>query len=262
MPSHASPQIGVSTWSLHQRLTKQNIPLLDLPAEVAAHGLSKLEVCHFHLPRTDVAYLGELRSALAKANVELFTLLVDTGDLTATDPHKRAEDEAFIAGWVDIAAQCGAARVRVIAGEAAPTPEGTALALSAAALGRLADRAEAAGMRLVTENWHALLDRPQEVLALLDKMQGRVGLKLDFGNWRGARKYDDLAAIAPRAECTHAKAFFSEAGQMDAVDFTRCLRLCQDAGFASPHILIYDSGGDEWACLDEMYEAALPYISD
>ncbi len=261
MPFHASAQMGVSTWSLHQRLTKQNIPLLDLPVEVAAHGLSKLEVCHFHLPRTDADYVDRLRGALDKAGVELFTLLVDTGDLTAADPQKRAEDEALIAGWVDIAARCGAARVRVIAGESAPTPDEAALALSAAALGRLADRAEAGGVRLVTENWHALLDRPKEVLALLDRMGGRVGLKLDFGNWRGARKYTDLAAIASRAECTHAKAFFSEAGQMDAADFTRCLQLCRDAGFGGPHILIYDSGGDEWACLDEMYEAVLPYIS-
>lgn len=260
MPSRV-PRLGVSTWSLHHRLTEQNIPLLSLPAEVAAHGLSKLEVCHFHLPRTDSDYLAALRSALDEAGVELFTLLVDTGDLTAPDPHKRAADEAFIAGWLDVAAQCGAARVRVIAGQSAPTPDGAALALSAAALERLAGRAEARGLRLVTENWHALLDHPQEVLALLDRMQGQVGLKLDFGNWHGERKYADLAQIAPRAECTHAKASFPRPGHMDELDFTRCLRLCQDAGFTGPHILIYDNGGDEWASLDRMREAALPYVN-
>jgi len=261
MPSHLSPRLGVSTWSLHHRLTDRNVPLQDIPAEVAAHGLGKLEICHFHLPSTDDVYLADLRAAIDTSGVELFTLLIDTGDLTAADPQKRAEDEVSIARWLDIAARLGAARARVIAGNATPGPNGDALAVSAAALGRLARHAEAGGVRLVTENWHALLDRPAEVLALLDKMQGEVGLKLDFGNWQGARKYDDLARIAPLAECTHAKAAFPQPGQMDREDFTRCLEICRAAGFTGPHILIYDSGGDEWASLDQMREAVLPCLS-
>lgn len=261
MPSRISSRLGVSTWSLHHRLTDRNVPLLDLPAEVAAHGLSKLEICHFHLPSTEDAYLADLRSALDTSGVELFTLLIDTGDLTAADPQKRAEEEAFIARWLDIAAQCGAARARVIAGNATPGPDGVALAVSADALGRLARRSEVLGLRLVTENWHALLNRPAEVLMLLDKMQGQVGLKLDFGNWQGARKYDDLARIAPLAECTHAKASFPQSGQMDREDFMRCLGICRDAGFTGPHILIYDSGGDEWAILEQMRDVVLPFLS-
>ncbi len=261
MPFQLSPRLGVSTWSLHHRLTDQNVPLLDLPAEVAAHGLSKLEICHFHLPSTDDSYLDALRRALDASGVELWALLIDTGDLTAADPQTRAAEEVFIAGWLDIAAQLGATRARVIAGNAPPGPDGAALPVSAAALGRLAQQAEAGGVRLVTENWHALLNRPEEVWALLDMMHGRVGLKLDFGNWQGARKYKDLARIAPLAECTHAKASFPRPGQVDREDFTRCLDICRDAGFIGPHILIYDSGGDEWACLDQMREIVLPYLS-
>ncbi len=260
MPLPLDPRLGVSTWSLHHRLTDDKFPLLNLPAEVAAHGLSKLEICHFHLPSTDDAYLAELRSALDTAGVELFALLIDAGDVTAADPEQRAEDEAFMINWLDVAARCGAGRARVIAGNQAPDRDGHALAVSIAALKRLARYAEASGVRLVTENWHALLDRPQEVVALLDALGGQVGLKLDFGNWPAARKYDDLAVIAPLAECTHAKAFFPRPGHMDGEDFTRCLDICRDAGFRGPHILIYDSGGDEWGGLNQMREAALPYV--
>lgn len=261
MPLPLAPRLGVSTWSLHHRLSEGEVSLLSLPAEVAAHGLSKLEICHFHLPSTDDTYLDELRGALDAANVELFTLLVDAGNITAPDPQTRAEDEAFIAGWLDIAARCGATRARVIAGNEPPGSDGAALAVSAAALGRLARHAQAGGVRVVTENWHALLDRPREVLALLGELGGQVGLKLDFGNWPRPRKYEDLAGIAPLAECTHAKASFPRPGQMDGEDFTRCLDICRDAGFIGPHILIYDSGGDEWECLDKMREAVLPSVS-
>ena len=160
--------------------------------------------------------------------------------------------------WIEVAAVCGAKRVRVIAGDAPPSAE--ALALSVAGLTEVVRRADACGVRVSVENWHALLDHPAEVLALLETMQGRVGLKLDFANWPAARKYDDLAQIAPLAECTHAKAHFAAPGEMDREDFTHCLDLCRAAGFAGPHILIFSDPGDEWTSLDIMREAVLPYF--
>lgn len=243
---------------------EQGAALLDIPAQAAAHGISRLEICHFHFPSTDPGYLQDLRGALDDVGVKFFTLLVDTGDLTHPDRARRDADETMIAGWLDVAAQCGAERARVIAGDAAPEPDGMALAISAAALGRLARRASEGGVRVVTENWHTLLDRPAEVLALLEELEGQVGLMLDFGNWKGERKYDDLPQIAPYASSTHCKANYPAAGQIDLADFTRCLDICRDAGFAGPHSLIFDgplTDGGEWASLDEMQEIVRPYLA-
>ena len=238
--------------------------LLDIPAQAAAHGLSRLEICHFHFPSTDPGYLQDLRGALDDAGVTFFTLLIDTGDLTHPDRTRRQEEEVQIGDWLDVAARCGAERARVIAGDATPEPDGIALAVSAAALGRLSRRASELGVRVVTENWHALLDRPQDVLALLEELEGQIGLMLDFGNWKGARKYDDLAQIAPYASSTHAKAHYPAAGQIDRADFTRCLDLCRDAGFSGPHSLIFDgllTEGGEWASLDAMQEIVRTSLS-
>jgi hypothetical protein len=96
---------------------------------------------------------------------------------------------------------------------------------------------------------------------LLEEMEGQIGLLLDFGNWKGDRKYADLAQIAPFAASTHCKAHFPEAGQMDQDDFTRCLNICRDAGFSGPHSLIFDGPGDEWDSLDQMQEIVLPYVA-
>ena len=265
MPNELHPRLAVSTWSLHRSLERPDVRLLDIPAQAAAHGISRLEVCHFHFPSTDPGYLQDLRGALDDAGVKFFTLLIDSGDLTHPDPAKRREQFDFIAHWVDVAAQCGAERARVIAGDAVPEPDGMALVISAQGLSRLADRAEAGGVRLVTENWHALLDRPAEVIALLEELEGRLGLMLDFGNWKGERKYDDLPQIAPFAGSTHCKADYPAVGQINRSDFTRCLDICRDAGFSGPHSLIFDgpidSPNGEWASLDEMREIVLPYIS-
>lgn len=259
--SHGA-RLAVSTWSLHRNLGQpefygpeagQHIPtathgrgklaLLDVPAQIAAFGISTLEICHFHLPSRDQSYLGELRAALREANVELFSLLIDAGDITHAGD--AARDQRWIGDWIAVAAALGAQRMRVIAGKA--TPSDATLAASCAALRTLAQQAQAAGIRLMTENWFDLLAGPAEVSALLDQLAGHVGLCLDFGNWRGPTKYTALAAIAPHAESCHTKAHFSAAAVIDRADYERCLDLTRAAGFAGPYTLIYDGpDDDEW----------------
>lgn len=259
----AQPHLSVSTWALHRALGltypdapggdgrpeatptygSGSVSLLDVPARIAALGIRTLELCHFHLPRRDPAYLNELRAALDDAGVELFSLLIDHGDLTHPEHHARDRD--WIGGWVDTAGALGAKRARVIAGKAAYSPE--ALDLSRRGLSRLAERGAAQGVRVMTENWFALLSRPEPLHALLDRLEGRVGLCADFGNWSGPSKYDDLASILPRAESCHAKSHFTDPAQIDMDDFGRCLDLARDSGFTGPYTLVYGgSGEDDW----------------
>lgn len=260
MAQQTGKRLSVSTWSLHRTLGRPSgygpdhaqpsapavgLPLIQLPEKLATFGIHTLEICHFHLPSTDPGYLHELRAALESAGIELFSLLVDGGDLT--DPTHADRDQAWIAGWLEVAAALGAARSRVIAGRSAPSDD--VLAQSVARLAELAGRAEALGLRLMTENWLGMMATPAQVLSVLDRLEGRLGLCADFGNWSGAQKYADLAAILPRAESCHAKAHFGRDG-IDREDYVRCLELTRTAGFAGPYTLIYDGPDpDEWAGL-------------
>jgi sugar phosphate isomerase/epimerase len=230
--------------------------LLELPARLAAFGLSTLEICHFHLPSREKRYLAELRSALQESNIELFSLLIDNGDIT--DTTHAARDLAWMANWIEIAGDLGAKRARVIAGKAEPSEE--ALKMSVRGLRHLVERAQASGIRLMTENWFALFSQPEAVLTVLDQLEGNVGLCVDFGNWRGSTKYQHLAAIVDRAESCHAKAHFTAPGVMDTEDFTRCIALTRTVHFAGPYTLIYDGPDpDEWQGLAQEREVLLSY---
>jgi hypothetical protein len=113
----------------------------------------------------------------------------------------------------------------------------------------------------MTENWFSLLSRPAVVHDLLKRLEGRVGLCLDFGNWRGPTKYEDLRLIASSAESCHTKAHFSPSGEMDKDDYIRCLDITQAAGFAGPYTLIYDGPNeDEWTGIASEREVVLPYL--
>lgn len=256
-------RLAVSTWSLHRTLGRPAITgpeqaptspprehrpsngdssLLTLPATLKEFGIRKLEICHFHLPTRDEAYLAQLRQALADADITLWQLLIDGGDIT--HPELATRDLAWIKAWIDVAATLGATRARVSAGKAAPSPD--AFARSNRALAELADYAEARGVRLMTENWQTLLSTPEAVFAVLEGLD-QVGLLADLGNWSGPTKYADLAQILPRAESCHAKAHFHEPDEMDREDYVRSLDVCQAAGFSGPYSLIYDGPNEnEW----------------
>ncbi|MEO6012698.1 MAG: TIM barrel protein [Devosia sp.] len=261
MPS-IHDRIAVSTWSLHRHLGTTyphdlsttaigevqetygagTESLLDLPSALANHGYHRMELVSFHLPSRDPLYLGELKDQLRVAGVTLQTLLIDTGDVT--HPELGARDEAWIASWIEIANELGAGNARIIAGKQAASPE--ALDRSVAALGRLAAGNAGSSVRLVTENWFDLLPTPKEVNSVLDRLDGQFGLLGDFGNWRGAGKYDDLAKIFGRAELCHAKASFAD-GRLDGEDYGRCVDLAEAAGYAGPYTLIFDSETpNEW----------------
>lgn len=259
-----SDRFAVSTWSLHRALGSTypyklgdrsyplreptygegTIELIDVPRQCADHGVFRLEICSFHLPSLLPDYLADFRKAAEKAGVKVQTLLVEDGDLS--NPETGQRDAGWMAGWIDVAVALGADNMRVIAGKARPTD--AALTLAEDHLRRLAEFAAEAGIRLVVENWFALLPGPAEVHRILDALDGKVGLNGDFGNWEGADKYDDLAKIMGRAELCHAKGHYSVTG-LDAEDYTRCIVLSNAAGYGGPFTLIYNSTyhQDEWS---------------
>jgi hypothetical protein len=273
MSTIAKRRLSVSTWSLHRTLGRPAItgpeqatppaapsaglPLIELPAKLAEAGLHTLEICHFHLPSREPAYLAELRSALDEAEIELWSLLIDGGDLAEPNHHER--DAAWIVSWLPVAAALGAQNARVSGGKQAPSP--AAVERSAKHMQALADLAASYGVRLMTENWQNLLSNPTVVLDMLERLDGRVGLCADFGNWSGPYKYDDLAQIFPLADSCHAKCHFDAKGQPDSADFIRCLELTRVADFTGPYTLIYDGpGDDEFAGLHLERELVTPYL--
>jgi sugar phosphate isomerase/epimerase len=258
-------RIAVSTWSLHRflgtiyphDLTTDAVSdgddkygegeesLLGLPSVLANHGYHRVEMVSFHLRSRDPVYLGELRDQLKVSGVTLQTLLVDDGDMT--DPENGKRDARWIAGWIEVANLLGAENARIIAGKQAYTPE--TLERSVAGFRELLVANAGSPLRIVTENWMQLLSTPEAVHAVLDRLDGQVGLMADFGNWTGPDKYEGLASIFPRAELCHAKASFAD-GQLDEADYGMCVGLAEEAGYKGPYTLIFDADRpSEWSGL-------------
>ena len=241
-------------------MLRSGLPVEALPGQLAEHNIPLLELCHFHLASREPTYLQAIRAALQSAGVELFTLLIDTGDLAEPDPDRRRAEMELIAGWLPVAGQLGARRVRISAGRQPPTAQ--AIAHSAAGLGELQAEATRLGLVAVTENWQTTSEPPDALLEILARCQGQVGLCADTGNAEAtADKYATLARLLPHASSVHFKARYTAQGHVEPEDARRCADLMREAGFDGPITLIYDRKVDEWMGVNRLRAALEPLLS-
>jgi sugar phosphate isomerase/epimerase len=272
--------LSISTWSLHRILgplrwtvwdaesithqtqlhdQPQVLTLLELPAEAASRGYQAIEVCHFHFPSTEPAYLEQLRSSFNSAGITFDTLLLDYGDLTTTDKARKSADFSLIQQWIDIAYLSGAKQIRVIAGEASPT-DTEAIHASAAALAALAQYGASKGVHVITENFKSLTSTAESSLKLLEQAGPQVGFITDFGNYHGEGKMEEIGATAPLSVSVHVKPTYDAVGFPDKDELISYLNKVQETGYEGAYVLIYDGPGDMWGGLDRIKSIVEPYI--
>jgi sugar phosphate isomerase/epimerase len=243
------------------------IDLLNVPAAAAAHGFYSFDLSVYHLPSIERGYLADLRSAFEEAGVELFQLLIDTGDVDTTDAEARAAGIAHIKRWMDIAVELGARGVRYVPGDNEATPE--TIRACGAAFRELFDYAVQCGLRPATENYRNFNLKADSLLAVLETSERDYGVIADFGNARGPDKYETLEAIMPRATSIHAWAEVDEKGDLISEDFQRCLTMARDAGFDGPIMLqsgypvdVFERTREVWTRVDEMREEVRAVFGD
>jgi sugar phosphate isomerase/epimerase len=243
------------------------IDLLEVPAAAAARGFHSFDLSVYHLPSIDNGYLAELRSAFDDAQVELFQLLIDTGDVDCVDPEQREAGIAHIKRWMDIAVDLGATGARYVPGDSDPTPE--TLRASGEAFRELADYAAEYGLRPATENFRRFNLKADNLLAVLEYSERDYGLVADFGNARGPDKYETLEKIMPRATSIHAWAEVDEKGNLISEDFQRCLTIARRNGFDGPIMLqsgypvhVFQRTREVWTRIDEMRDEVRAAFGD
>jgi sugar phosphate isomerase/epimerase len=250
------PKVAMSSWTFHEALGcrwnelhpngKQLVPknvarsaslnLLDLPREIASHGIKTIDICHFHLPSIDSTFLKELKDSLAEADVELVQLLIDSGELSNPDPETSRGQIEIVKRWMEVASQLGAIGVRYVPG--AETPSVETIAASVTAFRELADFANSLALEPATENFKNMNKQPGTLLEIIDRSERSYGLVADFGNARGPDKYETLSRLLPRATSIHAWANCDENGMIDSAEFRYCLEIALDAGFDGPILLL------------------------
>jgi sugar phosphate isomerase/epimerase len=249
-------QFAVSSWSL-DGLLQSGLPLLELPRQLKDHNIPLLELCHFHLPSTDEAYLQTFKQALQQAGVKLWSILIDTGDIASPDDAEQNRGMKDIRHFIDIAAVLGAERVRIIAGNQDATPE--VIARSSKHLAELITYAKTKNVKATTENFQETSLEPDVVLRLLQENPG-LELCADVGNAeQTSDKYATLQKLLPRATTVHCKANY-ENGQIEEKDLQTWMNLVNEAKFSGVMTMIYDKKQNEWEGVGQLKDAVARFL--
>ncbi|MCY4020352.1 MAG: TIM barrel protein [Chloroflexi bacterium] len=243
------------------------LDLLDIPAAAAARAFHSFDLSVYHLPSIERGYLADLRAAFAEANIELFQLLIDTGEVSNVDADERSAGIAHIKFWMEIAVELGARGVRYVPGDGEPTPE--TIRASGEAFRELFDFAVNLGLKPATENYRHFNMKSGDLLGVIEHSERDYGVIADFGNARGPDKYETLEAIMPRATSIHAWAEVDEKGDLISEDFQRCLTIARDNGFDGPIMLqsgypvdVFERTREVWARVDEMRDEVRAVFGD
>ncbi len=234
---HDSPDRGTQPY---QAVGPNPMDVREFPAQAKAHGFDRVELCHFHLDRSDPTAVDDLRRAFESAGVTLQSLLIDDGDLAHPDPVHAERHERWIASWLQTATLLGAERARVVGGKT--RREGDVEAVAP----RLRRLAAGTPVRIVTENWLATLCDPEQTLELLDLCGDEIGFNVDLGNWTCAENHAWIERIAGRAEVCHAKCEVQDdANELDG--FGAAIDAAIRGGYVGPLTLVNGAGSDrEW----------------
>ncbi|GAF21567.1 hypothetical protein JCM19047_1252 [Bacillus sp. JCM 19047] len=232
--------------------------LEELPQVLSQEGFHALEVIHPHFSSTDSHYLQRVRAAFEKSSIQLFSILVDYGDLSHKDPVRRSADQAFLKKWIDSAAEVGATCIRVIGGEARPDDKESLKRVSHE-LTELAAYGEQKGIGILTENFKSLTSTAENCLFLQNNSDIK-GLITDFGNFSGQGKKNDIRKTLPYSKSIHVKALRNQDGTMNKAELEENLELVKQAKYAGPLTIVYDGPDDMWAGINEVKQVVEGYL--
>jgi len=226
-----------SSWSYHRTIAAGKMDQMSWLDECASLGLDGVELLGVHFPSTDIEYLNKLKKACADRFLTI-AMVSAGGHLTVADDEKRRQEVKEIAGWVDVAVQLGAPRVRFFAGSGPELAAGGQELYEKVrrAMGEVASIGQAAGVVMALEN-HGKTTAEQVLALLADVDSPYLKLTLDTGNFPptsqvGPNTYQAIAQAAPHASIVHAKFFSVGADGRDAdFDWGKIHTILADAGF-------------------------------
>lgn len=234
LPPHI---VGVTTSSFapQSRSTdaKEHIGLDDIPGIMRDElGLGLIDINTTTMGSHDPRHVARFRARAERAGCFITNLKVNA-NLPIEDEDRTVRDRALAEyrNWIRAAADLGARWLRPIPAVRRPRIETWADSYR-----RLCDFAEAAGLRILLENYRWIESEPQIIPELIRKLDGRAAAQPDTANWSNqTNRESGLAAAFPLAvSCDFKVRVLAGEGEHPEFDLKQCFDLGVAAGFRGP----------------------------
>ena len=178
----------------------------------------------------DPGYLGKIVRATQEAGLVMNGIAVDGAHIYDPDETVREANRQRAYQWLDVAQKIGAAQMRVDSGGDTDMTDDV-FKIIVKGYEDLVERGKAKGIQILIENHWGASQNPQNVVKILDTVEG-LGLLFDTCNWLEGKQELGWQLCAKYASATHIKTFeFDEYGNAPSVDLPRVLNMLRDTGY-------------------------------
>lgn len=227
--------LSSETYSFRQPLLANKLDVFAIPEIYKQAGIPGISFNERYFASRDQAYIARLRAAVVKAGRVVVALQVD-GNLAIADEAKRKEQIEHNKQSLRIAHDLGAPVMRVNTGgtskeESADSTVGLDRVI--AALREMLPEARRLKVKIAIENHGGVSATADNILKMIKATDPKyVGALLDFGNFQGDGRYDDISKLAPYALSTHVKVGKLDGrGEVTEYDLPRVLGILKKSGF-------------------------------
>lgn len=243
--------ISICSYSFHRLLRDGKQDVFKYISDCAELGCTSLDLWNGHLPslHDDPArpldsytlesakltpaegdYLAEIKAAADQANLPFGCLAIDGTYIYEDSPEARQANRIKAYRWLNIAERLGAQQVRIDSGGRPEMPD-EMLAIIVAGYNDLLPRASAKGIEVVIENHWGASNIPENVVRILDSVEG-LGLLFDSANWAEGTREQGWKLCPPYARATHIKTYeFDAEGNETTMDIPRVIGYLRAAGY-------------------------------
>ena len=243
--------LSICSYSFHRLLEEGQQDVFKYISDCHSLGCTQLDLWNGHLPllldheapspssytpeyaqlsADEVDYLVRIKAAADSVGLLFGCLAVDGAHIYESSAEARQAQQIKAYRWLNIAEQLGTQQIRIDSGGPAELPEDV-LEIIVSGYNDLIPRARDKGMEVVIENHWGASRIPENVIRMLEAVQG-LGLLFDTGNWPDELRETGWTQCARYARATHLKTYaFDADGNETTVDIPRAIRLLQDSGY-------------------------------
>jgi sugar phosphate isomerase/epimerase len=224
---------SLCSYSLHRTVDAGKLDVFGYNRFCRQAGFTQLDPWNIHIQRAydDKGCLAELKASAADLGLPYGCIAVDGAHIYEPDAAARDENRRRRYRWLEIAAELGAAQLRIDAGGQGESLDAI-LPVVVEGYNDIISRAAPLGIEIIIENHWGPTNHPDAMRRLLDAVP-RLGLLYDSYNWPQGTHARAWREFAGDASLTHFKTFrFDAAGNEPDWDIAGIVRLLQAAGYA------------------------------
>lgn len=226
---------SIISYSFRRAFESGAMDIFSYIAFCKENGFTQLDPWMKHLEPglEDRGWLERVKNAGQEAGLPYGCIAVDGGHIYEPTSEARAKTRSTREAWLEAAAFLGAEMVRIDAGGPEEMPE-EAFKIIVAGYRELIPHAKSMGLQVVVENHWGPTKHPDNVVKLLETVEG-LKLLFDSGNWAEGQAERGWELCAKYAALTHIKTYaFDAQGNETTSDVPKAIRILRENGYAGP----------------------------